>query len=116
MRLNEQHMGAARRAIADSAIPHITLRYENFLSDPERVASEIGDFFRLDLDASDLVVRRELDHSGVRGRVGETAKKVVGKMPRPWKKIIKAVIPGWVVRVLLPERKFVDPEEKNTGG
>ncbi len=76
------HQQQARKEVARLGIPHLQIRFEDYLSSPGTVASRLGDFFGLELTVDDLTVRPSLDHSTARGHLGTVALRAARRVTR----------------------------------
>lgn len=113
------HIQSALESVERLNIPHLVVEYEQYLITPDAVAKRIGEHCGLPLDGRDLNVRRELDHSTWRGRLGTWARLIASRLPTKHLRRIKALMPNRLIRLLLPEKQYVAsdaPPDRRTGG
>jgi len=102
----ERHLGAAEEALATLGIPHLVVWYRDFLGEPDRTASRLGEFVGLELTAGDLEVRPDLNHSTRRGRVSAWLRTQLDRGPLGHVRILKPLLPRRLLAWLLPEKKY----------
>lgn len=102
----DRHVGAAEATVTSLRIPHLSLRYEDFLEQPGMVAAELSDFCGVSFAVGDLNVRPELNHTSARGRLSARLRI---SLERGWLRHIRFVrplVPRRVLSLLFPERKY----------
>jgi len=108
------HIEAAMGAIRAFDIPYVEVDYDEFLEAPGQVAGRLSDFFGISVAAADLNVRRELNHSYLRGRLSGALRVATRALPKGAKRAIKAIVPQSLMDALYPEQKLAraanDPE------
>ena len=109
----DHHIAAAERAIQEGRIPHLAVRYQDYLEKPGMVAERVGTLFGMQLSVADLNVRAELNHSSAKGRIGASFYRL--KKHLPGKRILKRVIPSRLITLLWPERKYAPPQQPSGG-
>jgi hypothetical protein len=102
----DDHIEAAMGAIRAFDIPYVEVDYTEFLDAPEQVAGRLSDFFGISVAAADLNVRRELNHSYLRGRLSGALRVATRALPKGAKRAIKAIVPQSVMDALYPEQKL----------
>ena len=107
-----QHVQAATEAIRRLSIPHLAVDYSDYLERTEQTAQRIGEFFGLALSAADLNVRRELNHSNLRGRLTTLLRQPLMMLPRETRRRWQHRIPRRLVSLVFPEWKHVDHARK----
>jgi hypothetical protein len=80
--------------------------YAEFLDAPAQVAGRLSDFFGISVAAADLNVRRELNHSYLRGRLSGALRVATRALPKGAKRAIKRIVPQSVMDTLYPEQKL----------
>jgi hypothetical protein len=106
LRRINQHLQAARDAIAASQVPHITINYREYLQDPENVARRLSEFCRVPISASDLNVRRDLAHTSVRGRLSAWLRRQIDRGPLRPLRHLKPLVPKGLLEAVFPEKKY----------
>jgi len=102
----DDHIEAAMDAIRAFDIPYVEVDYAEFLDAPGRVAGRLSDFFGISVAAADLNVRRELNHSYLRGRLSGTLRIATRTLPKGAKRAIKAIVPQSLMDALYPEQRL----------
>ncbi len=103
----ERHVRAAKEAIARLSIPHITVDYADFLDRPDEVAPRLAEMCGLDLAATDLNVRTDLNHSSPRGRFSALLRRSVDRGVFRRSKVLRRFLPDWVLATVFPEKKYL---------
>jgi hypothetical protein len=93
-------------AIRTFDIPYLEIDYDEFLDAPERVVCRLSDFFGISVTAAELNVRRELNHSYLRGRLSGALRMLTRVLPARPKHAIKRIVPQSVIDALYPEKKL----------
>ena len=110
----DDHVAAAMDAIRTFEIPYLEVDYDELLAAPGRVACRLSDFFGISVTAADLNVRRELNHSYLRGRLSGALRTLTRVLPAPAKRVIRGIVPQAVMDALYPEKRLArtvkDPE------
>jgi hypothetical protein len=102
----DDHIEAAMSAIRAFDIPYVEIEYDEFLEAPERVAQRLSDFFGISVTAADLNVRRELNHSYLRGRLSGALRMATRTLPARAKRALKRIVPQSVMDAIYPEQKL----------
>ena len=103
----EEHFQNSQRVARELDIPHTVVQYHDYLERPGEVASRIGALVGLQLEARDLNVRPELDHSRGPRNMRELARRQALKLPKPLRRAIRRATPRWAMELLVPEWKHV---------
>lgn len=102
----ERHIRAAQEAIESLQIPHITVNYQEYFSEPDEVAHRLGGFCGLDLSVEELNARPDLNHSSLRGRISARLRMSIDRGPLRHARVVRALVPRCLLTVLLPEKKY----------
>jgi hypothetical protein len=102
----EQHLRAAREAIARLDIPHVTVQYHEYLENPASVAERLAAFCRVPISVADMNVRPDLAHTSPRGRFSAWMRRQVDRGPLGPLRHLKPWAPKWLLNALFPEKKY----------
>ena len=102
-RIND-HICAAEEALKKYDIPHITVNYADFKTDPEKTAELISNFFDLNLSSEDLGFKQNLNTSSLQGKLIKLSDSLGNILPDPIRKLIKKLIPGFLWKLIYPHR------------
>ena len=101
------HTQTARDTVLRLEIPHLILSYGDTLREPGRTAERIGAVCGLQLTATQLNVRPELDHSRGRSRLAGALRGQLARLPVGWRRRLSRIAPRRLLRGLIPEWRYV---------
>lgn len=102
----DNHLNAAEQAIKKYNIPYVEIDYQDYISTPDATAKKIAEFFGIELGASDLNVKSELNHNSALGHLSANIAKLVNHLPLRYIKMIARLVPLKVIYALYPEKKL----------
>lgn len=102
-----RHMREAEETLRRYAIPHVEVRYAEFLDEPGAVADRLSEVSGRRFAVASLNVRPELNHGAARGWLAARLRRSIdagwlrsARRLRPW-------VPQVVIDTLLPERRLL---------
>ena len=108
------HARHAIQTVQDLGAPHLVVEYEEYLITPQAVGQRIGALCGVELQADDLNVRRELDHSTPRGRLSAWMRHLASRLPPQPYRLIRRLIPDPILRLIVTEKRYV-PTDRPRG-
>jgi hypothetical protein len=107
----ELHISSAKQCIADLGIPCLTINYADFEADPLGTAQKIAATFQLDITERELGYESALNHHSSVGRLGTRLDGIATSLPKPIRRLLKALFPTRVMKILYPERyRYEQPD------
>ena len=98
------HLDAAQVAINKYNIPHITIFYSDFKTNPNETAKKINDFFGLNLIDNDLGFNYKLNNSSFRGKINRYTDTIGDFLPPKIRSKVKKIIPIFIWKLINPHR------------
>ncbi len=105
----EQHMHAARTTVEAMTIPHVSIEYSDYKTDPAGIVEQLNVSFDLKLSVGDLNFRSDLDHSSFRGKLFGYVRILLKKLPRNPVRKLESLVPRRLLTAIFPERKYQSP-------
>jgi hypothetical protein len=100
----DAHIANAKKIFKKYNIPTITINYEDFKKNPSEIVEKINRAIELNLTTEDLGYDDRFNHHKLSGRLSTTIDKLITKLPSPWIKIIKRLVPKIILSKMYPER------------
>lgn len=98
------HFDTALATVRRLAIPHVTVEYQEYFTRLDEVCGRLAAFTGTRITPGDVPVRRELDHSTLRGRwSGWLLHSIEHGTLRPLRHL-RRLVPVRVLRLIVPER------------
>ena len=104
LRRINHHMDYAEQTLKKYNIPYIAIDYSEYANAPEETAKRLGEYFDLELSASDIGFNKKYNTSGLRGHFMRWMNSLSDLMPGSFRKIVKRLIPTFLLKLIFPMR------------
>lgn len=100
----QNHIDNAQRIMKTHQIPFISFNYEDYKNNPDSILNKINQACDLKLTIEDLGYNDKFNHNSVSGKFSAFIDRLISKLPLSWIKLIKRLIPHFILARLYPER------------